>query len=41
MYIIFIIILICDILLSPLKCYYDEGVLITDVTTIYHKYMGF
>lgn len=41
MHIIFITILIIDILLSPLKSYYDEGVLITDITTIYYKYMHF
>jgi hypothetical protein len=40
-HIIFIFILTADILLSPLKAYYDEGLLITDVGTIYRKYMSF
>jgi hypothetical protein len=37
---IFIIILAADILISPLKAYYDEGLLILDVAVIFRKYMA-
>lgn len=39
-HIFFIIVLTTDILISPLKSYYDEGLLITDIPTIFRKYFA-
>jgi FtsH-binding integral membrane protein len=38
LHIAFIFIFFLDIILSPLKAYYDEGLLIKDVSIILRKY---
>lgn len=37
-HVIFIFVLTADIILSPLKSYYDEGILIIDIRSIFFKY---
>lgn len=38
-HVIFILVIVADMLISPLKCYYEEGLLIKDISLILSKYV--
>lgn len=38
-HVILIFVIVADMLISPLKCYYEEGLLINDLSLILRKYL--